>query len=79
MDLLKHDLVHEFPDCLEKMHMLKATSARFASLYARYDTDNHAIARFEQGVGTITDEALEDLKKRRLKIKDEIYQMLKAP
>lgn len=79
MDLLKHDLVHEFPDYLEKMHTLKSTHARFASLYARYDADNHAIANYEQGVGAITDEALEDLKKRRLKIKDEIYQMLKAP
>lgn len=78
MDLLKHDLVHEFPDYLEKMHKLKASNARFASLYARYDSDNHTIARYEQGVGAITDEALEDLKKRRLKVKDEIYQMLKT-
>jgi len=77
MDLLNHDLAHEFPEYLQKMHSLKASDPRFASLFSRYDTDNHAIARYEQGVGTITDEALENLKKRRLKVKDEIYQILK--
>lgn len=77
MDLLNHDLAHEFPEYLEKMRSLKASDPRFASLFARYDEDNHAIIKYEQGVGAITDEGLEDLKKRRLKVKDEIYQMLK--
>lgn len=77
MDLLNHDLAHEFPEYLQKMRSLKASDPKFASLFAQYDADNHAIARYEQGVGAITDEALEDLKKRRLKVKDEIYQILK--
>lgn len=77
MDLLNHDLAHEFPEYLQKMRGLKASDPHFASLFAQYDSDNHAIARYEQGVGAITDEALEDLKKRRLKVKDEIYEILK--
>ena len=77
MDLLNHDLAHEFPEYLPKMRSLKGSDPHFASLLAQYDADNHAIARYEQGVGAITDEALEDLKKRRLKVKDEIYQILK--
>lgn len=79
MDLLNHDLAHEFPEYLQKMRSLKASDPKFSSLFAQYDADNHAIARYEQGVGAITDEALEDLKKRRLKVKDEIYQILKKP
>ncbi len=78
MDLLNHDLAHEFPQYLQKMRSLRASDARFASLFARYDADNRAIASYEQGVGSISDEALEALKKKRLKIKDDIFQILKA-
>ena len=78
MDFLNHDLAHEFPQYLQKMRSLKALDAHFASLFARYDADNRAIATYEQGVGSISDEALETLKKRRLKIKDDIYQILKT-
>jgi uncharacterized protein YdcH (DUF465 family) len=77
MDLLNHDLAHEFPEYLPKMRSLKGSDPHFASLFVQYDADNHTIARYEQGVGAITDEALEDLKKRRLKVKDEIYEILK--
>lgn len=78
MDLLNHDLLHEFPQYLEPMRRLKSTDAYFASLVAHYDADNRTIAGYEQGVGAITDEALEVLKKKRLKCKDEIYQRLRA-
>ncbi len=78
MELLNHDLAHEFPQYLEKMRALKATDAHFASLFTRYDAENQTIIKYEQGAGAITDEALEALKKKRLKIKDEIYGILKA-
>lgn len=78
MELLNHDLAHEFPQYLEKMRTLKATDAHFASLFTRYDAENQTIIKYEQGAGAITDEALEALKKKRLKIKDEIYGILKA-
>ncbi len=77
MDLLKHDIAHEFPEHLDKMHKLKSTDAHFASLFSRYDEANHAIAKFEMNGGAISDEALEEMKKKRLKTKDEIYRMLK--
>ncbi|MFC5519578.1 YdcH family protein [Polaromonas jejuensis] len=78
MDFLNHDLAHEFPQYREKMHSLKASDAQFARLFSRYDDDNHTIAKYEKGVGSISDEALETLKKRRLKTKDEIYEILKT-
>ena len=78
MELLKHDLANEFPQYLEKMRGLRATDAHFASLFSRYDSENQTITRYEQGAGAITDEALEVLKKNRLKTKDEIYALLKA-
>lgn len=76
MDLLKHDLAHEFPQHLEKMRALRASDAHFSRLFADYDADNRAITKFEQGDGAIRDEALEVMKKNRLRLKDAIYQIL---
>lgn len=76
MDLLKHDLAHEFPQYLEKMRTLKTSDGHFAKLFAEYDEDNHAIAKYELGGAVISDDALEVLKKKRLMTKDEIYQRL---
>ncbi len=76
MDLLNHDLEHEFPQYLDKMRKLKKGDAHFAQLSAQYAKDNHAVASYEKGAAAINDEALEELKKKRLKTKDEIYQKL---
>jgi uncharacterized protein len=78
MDLLNHDIAHEFPEHIEKMRELKTSNQHFAKLFTQYDEDNHAIAKYELGDGAISEEGLEELKKRRLKTKDEIYEMLKA-
>lgn len=76
MDLLKHDLAHEFPQYLDKMRELKTSDGHFAKLFAEYDEDDHAIKKYELGADVISDDALEVLKKKRLQTKDEIYQRL---
>lgn len=76
MDLLNHDLAHEFPAQVEKMRKLKTTDAHFAKLFEAYDENNHAIKKFETGGAVISDDALELMKKQRLITKDEIYQRL---
>lgn len=76
MDLLNHDLNHEFPEHREKIRELKLNDAHFSRLYSQYDEDNHAVAKYESGAEVISNEALEELKKKRLKTKDEIYQRL---
>lgn len=76
MDLLNHDLAHEFPAHIEKMRSLKMSDAHFAKLFTQYDEDNHAIAKYELGADVISADALEALKKKRLATKDEIYQIL---
>lgn len=78
MELLNHDLAHEFPQLVGKMRNLKISSARFLHLFNDYDEVNHAIAQLEQDGIPVSDERFEDMKKRRLKIKDDIYQMLIA-
>ena len=79
MDLLNHDIAHEFPEHLEKIHTLKTSDAHFAKLFNEYDEDNHAIKKYETGGAVISEEALETLKKKRLNLKDQIYQRLLEP
>ncbi len=76
MDLLKHDIVTEFPQFKDKIHALKASNAHFAKLFEQYDVLNRSIAKYESGNGSITDDALEIEKKKRLRFKDEMVQML---
>ena len=76
MDLLNHDIAHEFPEYQEKIHSLKVSDAHFAKLFSEYDDDNHAIKKYELGGGVISEEALDELKKKRLSTKDQIYQRL---
>lgn len=76
MDLLNHDLAHEFPQYLNKMQQLKKTDTHFTKLFAEYDEADHAIKKYELGAAVISDDRLEALKKQRLHIKDQIYQIL---
>jgi uncharacterized protein YdcH (DUF465 family) len=82
MNLLKHDIVTEFPQFKDKIQTLKSGNAHFAKLFESYDLLNHAITHVETSGGAgaaMTDEALEVEKKKRLKLKDEIVQMLAQP
>lgn len=76
MDLLNHDLAHEFPHHLDKMRALKASEPHFAKLFTEYDNCNRAIAHYELGAAVIGEGALEALKKQRLNMKDQIFQRL---
>ena len=79
MDLLNHDIAHEFPEHVDKIHALKTSDSHFAKLFNEYDEDNHAIKKYETGGAVISEEALEMLKKKRLNLKDQIYQRLLQP
>ncbi|MBC7378433.1 MAG: DUF465 domain-containing protein [Burkholderiaceae bacterium] len=76
MDLLKHDIPTEFPHLTDKIHEMKTSNGHFAKLYTRYDETNHEIRKSEMGGNPMADEALEAMKKLRLKLKDEIVNML---
>lgn len=76
MDLLNHDIAHEFPEHVDKIRDLKSNDAHFAKLFNEYDEGNRAIKKYELGGGVISEEALEELKKKRLSVKDQIYQQL---
>ncbi|MGF1454419.1 MAG: YdcH family protein [Alphaproteobacteria bacterium] len=73
-----HELAEEFPDQHDAIHTLKTENAHFAKLADQYHALNREIHRIESEVEAASDERLEDLKKQRLALKDEIAGMLEA-
>jgi len=72
----KHDLIHELPEYRDKIHELKMNNTHFARLFEQYHETDHEVHRIESGVENTSDTYLEERKKARLALKDELYQML---
>lgn len=76
MSHVPHELHEEFPEAAERIHALKVGNAHFAQLAERYHDLNRSIHRMESDLEPVADETLEDAKKQRLLLKDEIFTML---
>lgn len=74
----KHDLHHEFPEYGERIRELKMGNAHFAKLFDDYHDIEHEVRRIEEGVENTSDDYLEELKKKRLYLKDTLYGMITA-
>lgn len=74
----EHDLHHEFPEFEERIHELKMKDGHFQRLFKDYDEIVHQIKRVEQNIETPSDEVVEEMKKQRLHLKDQLYVMLRA-
>lgn len=72
-----HDLIHELPEFREKIHEMKMSNNHFARLFDEYHEVDHEVRRIEQELETPTDEYTEELKKKRLHLKDALFEMLK--
>ena len=74
----KHDLVHELPEYRDTIHNLKMNDPHFAKLFDEYHEVDHEIHRIETGVETPSDDYLEERKKLRLNLKDQLFEMIKS-
>lgn len=74
----KHDLIHEFPEHKERIHELKLNDAHFAKLFDEYHELEHEVRRIEEGNETPSDEYTEELKMRRLQLKDQLFNLIKG-
>ncbi len=72
MSHVAHELHEEFPEHVEAIKALKASNNHFHRLTEEYHELNRAIHRMETNVEPVDDATLEDLKKKRLHLKDEI-------
>ena len=74
-----HELTEEFPHHIDRIHALRTSDAHFAELAARYHHVNRAIHRAETNVEPTDDVHLEDLRKERVALKDQVWALLKVP
>lgn len=78
MQVEHHPLAAEFPEFKEKIHALKMTNAHFAKLFDEYHDTDKAVLRAENGVEHLADSAVENLKKIRINLKDQLFQILQT-
>ncbi len=78
MQVDHHNLQHEFPDMADAIAGLKAANTQFAALFARYNRLTGKVEDLEEQDMPVADFTIEDMKKQRVKLKDEIYLLLLA-
>ncbi|NLF52887.1 MAG: DUF465 domain-containing protein [Thauera phenolivorans] len=78
MILEPHDLFHEFPEYKEQIEALKTSDEKFARMCDEYHEVNKHVQTIELDEEIATDFELEDLKKQRLHLKDELYGILRT-
>lgn len=76
MSHVAHELTEEFPAQADTIHALRQSNAHFARLAERYHDVNRTVHRMESNVEPADDFTIEDLKKERLKLIDEIAAIL---
>ena len=78
MGHVPHELRDEFPDYREALHSLKQSDKHFSRLADEYHTVNRQIHRIEIGDEHVSQFDEENLRKTRMRLKDEIYGLLKT-
>ena len=78
MQVDHHDLHQDFPEFNDAIHALKNGNAHFARLFASYNRLTGKVEDLEAHDMPVADFTIEDMKKQRVKLKDELYHMLLA-
>ena len=73
-----HELADDFPDKIDAIHHLKMNDAHFARLADDYHSVNRQIHRIESGIEGVSDVYEHELRKTRMRLKDEIAGILAA-
>lgn len=78
MQIEKHTLLNDFPEHHHTIRHLKMNDTHFAKLFEQYHELDSEVHGIEEGPQGVSDEYLEGLKKRRLQLKDELYQLIQS-
>lgn len=71
-----HELAEEFPGSVDLIHQLKLENAHFARLAEEYHEVNRAVHRAESLVEPVSEVHEQELRRKRMALKDEIARML---
>lgn len=72
----KHDLLHEFPEFKDKIHLLKVEDKHFRKLFDEYHELQNRIYNINSGIEVVIEEYGHELKAKLLHLKDTIYNYL---
>ena len=78
MYIQPHDVEHEFPEYIQTLQELRSQDTRLAELVTEYEQLNAEIVNIEENEKPFQDFEFEEMKKRRLMLKDEIYFILRG-
>lgn len=73
-----HELSEEFPEMADKIQAMKTSDAHFARLAEEYHQVNRDVHRAEENIEPTDDFNEQELRKKRMALKDEIFRMLSA-
>lgn len=71
-----HEIVKEFPEYKESIKTLCESDHNFQQMYKEYHDLDEEILKIEQNIEPVSDTYAEDLKKKRVHLKDRIYHQL---
>ena len=66
-----------FPEYRDLIYKLKKSDLRFQKLFDEHNDLDQKIKNIESGIAVDTSESIENLKKQKLKLKDQLYEILK--
>ena len=75
MHVEHHDLDHEFPKLHDIFEELKAHNEKFRTMVDEYDRLTGEVEKLEENDLPVSDFTIEEMKKRRVRLKDRIYHM----
>ena len=73
-----HELAADFPEHADRISALKQSDTHFARLVDKYHDINREVHRAEIDLTPVSDFTLQDMRKARMALKDEIYARLTA-
>jgi len=76
MQIEHHDLLNDFPNLSDEIQVLKGGNHHFARLCDEYHHLTREVERLEEENVPVDDFTIEDLKKKRIRLKDDLYQMI---
>ncbi len=78
MHVEHHDLHHEFPEMHDAIIALRQGNPLFARLYSTYHRLTGKVEDLEEHDMPVADFTIEEMKKHRVKLKDDLYHIMLA-
>jgi uncharacterized protein len=78
MHIEHHPLAKEFPEFKDLIRELKASDHHFSRLFDEYHEIDKLVIRMEENIEPTADHVIEDAKKKRLSLKDELYTIIQS-